>query len=53
MNRIRGAEGLPIETLQAIQSVATARRSYLATVTNYNRAQFQLLRAVGQPPTAE
>jgi outer membrane protein TolC len=52
MNRIRGAEGLPIEALQAIQSVAAARRSYLAAVTNYNRAQFVLLRAVGQPPTA-
>jgi outer membrane protein TolC len=53
MNRIRGAEGLPIEVLQAIQSVAAARRAYLAAVTNYNRAQFQLLRAVGQPPTSQ
>jgi outer membrane protein TolC len=53
MNRIRGAEGLPIEVLQAIQSVATARRAYLAAVTNYNRAQFQLLRAVGRPPTTD
>ena len=51
MNRIRGVEGLPIEVLQAVQSVAVARRAYLAAVTNYNRAQFQLLRAVGQPPT--
>lgn len=38
MNRIRGAEGLPIEVLQAIQSVAAARRAYLASITNYNRA---------------
>jgi outer membrane protein TolC len=53
MNRIRGVEGLPIEVLQAIQSVAAARRAYLAAVTNYNRAQFQLLRAVGQPAAAE
>ncbi len=53
MNRIRGAEGLPIEVLQAVQSVAAARRTHLAAVTNYNRAQFQLLRAVGQPAAAE
>ena len=46
MQRIRGVQGLPIEVLQAIQSVAVTRRAYLATVTNYNRAQFQLLRAV-------
>jgi outer membrane protein TolC len=53
MNRIRGAEGLPIEVLQAIQSVATARRAYLATVTNYNRAQFELLRALGHPADSQ
>jgi outer membrane protein TolC len=53
MNRIRGAEGLPIEVLQAIQSVAASRRVYLQAVMNYNRAQFQLLRAVGQPPSAK
>jgi outer membrane protein TolC len=52
MNRIRGAEGLPIEVLQAIQSVAVARRAYLTAVTDYNRAQFLLLRAVGQPASA-
>ena len=49
MTRIRGGEGLPIEALQAIQSVAKARRAYLDAVIVYNKTQFELLRALGSP----
>lgn len=47
LTRIKNAEGLPIETLQAIQALGFAKRDYLRAVTDYNVAQFQLLRAVG------
>jgi outer membrane protein TolC len=45
--RIENAQGLPIETLQAIQALATARRAYLNAVVDYNIAQFELCRATG------
>ncbi len=50
MRRIRGAEGLPIEALQAIDASAKAKDTYLATVAEFNRSQFRLLRAVGSAP---
>jgi outer membrane protein TolC len=39
-----------IEAQQAIQSLAGARNQYITTVIDFNRAQFQLLRALGRPP---
>lgn len=45
--RIENKQGLPIETLQSIQALASARRAYLNSVVDYNIAQFQLCRAVG------
>lgn len=45
--RIENSQGLPIETLQAIQALGLARRDYLRTVIDFNIAQFQLLRAIG------
>lgn len=45
--RIENAQGLPIETLQAIQALATARRAYLNAVVDYNIAQFELCRSTG------
>lgn len=47
--RIRDAQGLPIETLQSIQALDQARRQYVRAVADYNRAQFQLQRALGWP----
>lgn len=47
--RIRDGQGLPIETLQSIQALDQARRQYVRTVADYNRAQFQLQRALGWP----
>ena len=43
-------EGLPIELLDAIRSRTEAQDAYTRAVTDYNRAQYRLLRAVGQPP---
>lgn len=45
--RIENAQGLPIEVLQAIQALATARRNYLTAVVDYNISQFELCRAIG------
>ncbi|GDY08293.1 hypothetical protein LBMAG52_17790 [Planctomycetia bacterium] len=45
--RIRNAQGLPLETLQSLQALAQARREYLRTVNDYNVAQFQLQHALG------
>jgi outer membrane protein TolC len=40
-----------IEAQQAIQALAAARFLYLDAVLDHNRAQFQLLRALGQLPS--
>jgi len=50
LRRIRGAEGLPIEALQAIDAADRARRAHLEAVVDYNRAHLELLHAVGRPP---
>jgi outer membrane protein TolC len=55
LTNIRRGAGLPgatrpIEVLQPIQALALARADYLLAVLAYNRAQFRLLRAIGQAP---
>jgi outer membrane protein TolC len=40
----------PLEPLLAEQALAQARYQYLAQVIEYNKAQFRLYRAMGQPP---
>ncbi len=47
--RIRENEGLPIELLQSISALVEARNAYTEAVANYNRSQYQLLRALGNP----
>lgn len=47
VQRIENAQGLPIETLQAIQALANAQQAYLNAVVDYNIAQFELSRAIG------
>jgi outer membrane protein TolC len=49
LDRIEQAKGLPIESLQAIQALAQARREYLRAIIDYNSAQFALYRAIGWP----
>ncbi|NOY43211.1 MAG: TolC family protein [Planctomycetes bacterium] len=50
--RIRANEGLPIELLQSISALADARDAYTEAVANYNRAQYRLIRAMGNPADA-
>jgi outer membrane protein TolC len=40
----------PLEVLQPIQALAQSRTDYLEAVLAYNRAQFRLYHAIGQPP---
>jgi outer membrane protein TolC len=47
---ILGGQLRAIEAQQAIQALAAARNQYVVTVIDYNRAQFQLVRALGLPP---
>jgi outer membrane protein TolC len=47
---IVGGELRAIEGLQAVQGLPAARAQYLSAVLDYNRAQLQLVRALGQPP---
>ncbi len=48
-SRIYENQGLPIEVLQAINSLAMTRRLYLDSAVDYNQAQFSLYTALGQP----
>ena len=50
LKRIKQGAGLPLEALQPIQALAVARREYLDSAIAFNRAQFRLFRAIGQPP---
>jgi len=48
---IRAGELRPIEIQQAIGALAAAQSQYLDAVIDYNIAQLQLLRSIGQPPS--
>ena len=50
--RIGEAEGIPIELIQAIRVRTSAQDASTKAVSDYNRAQYNLLRALGQPPGA-
>lgn len=50
LDGIRGRALRPIEAQQAVTAVASARGEYLDSVVDFNSAQFELLRALGQPP---
>jgi outer membrane protein TolC len=43
-------EGLPIEVLDSLRLVRLSRFAYLDAIIDYNRAQFELYVALGQPP---
>jgi len=47
--RIRGMIGLPLEALQAVESISQARQDRLQSIIGFNRSQVGLLRAVGRP----
>lgn len=50
---ILGGDLRAIEAQQAVATLAFARSQYLTSVIDYNRAQFQLLRALGKAPDTE
>jgi outer membrane protein TolC len=50
--RIFEKQGLPIEVLQAIQSLAATQREYIASVIDYNTAQYRLYTVLGQSASA-
>jgi outer membrane protein TolC len=50
LERIKLNEGLPIEVLDSLSLVEEARLAYLRAIMDYNRAQFNLYVALGQPP---
>ncbi|WP_372721416.1 TolC family protein, partial [Novipirellula sp.] len=52
LERIRDGQGLPLEVLQSVQALETARRAYLQAIIDHNQAQFQLQWALGWPVTA-
>lgn len=56
LGRIRDGQGLPLEALQSVQALESARRAYLESVVAYNEAQFRLQWSLGWPvfsPAAE
>jgi len=48
--RTKANEGLPIEVLESLRLLERARLAYLRSVMEFNRAQFDLYVALGQPP---
>ncbi len=49
--RIFENQGLPVEALQAISALDVAGRLYVDAVIDYNKAQYSLFTALGQPCT--
>jgi len=51
LTRERGARSvLPIELLNNFRLLSESRREYIDAIVDYNRAQFELYVALGQPP---
>jgi outer membrane protein TolC len=48
--RTRSRVGLPIELLDSLRLLGRGRLAYLDAIIDYNRAQFELFVALGQPP---
>jgi outer membrane protein TolC len=49
-SRLEQSQGLPIEALASIQTLAEARKAEIDAVLDYNVAQHRLLAALGHPP---
>ena len=50
LSRTRNGQGLPIELLDSLRLMGRSRLVYLDAIIDYNRAQFELYVALGQPP---
>ncbi len=48
--RTRNGQGLPIELLDSLRLLGRSRLAFLDAIIDYNRAQFELYVALGQPP---
>jgi outer membrane protein TolC len=48
--RIRGGAGLPIAALDSLRLLGNSRYAYIDAIAAYNRSQFELYVALGQPP---
>jgi outer membrane protein TolC len=48
--RIKGGQGLPLEVIDSMRLLGRSRFEYLEAIIDYNRAQFQLWTAIGNPP---
>ncbi len=51
LRRVQGGEGLPIELIDNLTRLVKARLAMIVAVATYDKAQFQLFVALGQPPT--
>jgi outer membrane protein TolC len=51
LTRIRAGQGRPIEVLNQAKRLASARQQLLEALIAFDRAQFELFVALGQPPT--
>ena len=49
LDLIRNAAGLPLELVQSINARTDAKNAYTEAISNYNRAQYRLMHAMGQP----
>jgi outer membrane protein TolC len=52
LTRIMGGQGLPIELLDSFRLTANARYAFLDAIVGYNKAEFAMYVALGQPPAA-
>ena len=50
--RTRNREGLPIEVLDSLRLLGRSRNAYLDAIIDFNRAEFELYVALGQPPAS-
>ena len=51
--RTKNNLGLPIEVLDSLRLLGRSRTTFLDAVVDYNRAQFELYVALGQPPASQ
>jgi outer membrane protein TolC len=50
VQRTKNGVGLPIEVIDSMRLLARSRYAYLDAIVDFNRAQFELYGALGQPP---
>jgi outer membrane protein TolC len=53
LSRTKNNLGLPIEVLDSLRLLGRSRSTYLEAIVDYNRAQFELYVAIGQPPASQ